>query len=168
MCVSICTYWSEEMAGVEERNHQALMAIFDKFKADGILEREHYRLHTEKYNNDNREYDARLMVSCDALVYVRCVNGWFEVHISPPQSIGFLFEDEFKPRLLKENRKDHLFESYQMKLSDGVIIRNGRLAPNDKIFLNFSGNNNRLEVHLNGDTCVPRLKLLLERICRGR
>lgn len=154
------------MADVEERNHQALMTMLDGLKTDGFLVRPNYRLCTYKHDDKERPFDGRL-VCYDVIVEVLCNDEGFDVEISPPHEVSFLFEDKYKPKLVKGNQEPERWR-IEMRLSSDVNIQGWSNPPFDRVRLTINGDNDRLNVHLYGDTCVPRLKLLLERICRGR
>ena len=151
------------MATVEERNYYAVQSMVTSLKVVGD-----YELDTLAYDDPNREYDALLTFKDGTTVLVVCMNEGLDVEITPPQNVGFLFDDELKPMLLKENRGEFRCKRLQMKLSSDVIIENSSMPPADRIYLKQHGAYDRLDVFLLGSTCLPRLKLLLERICRGR
>lgn len=151
------------MATVEERNYNAVQSMVTSLKLTGG-----YNLDTAAYDDSNREYDALLTFNNGTTVLVMCMNEGLDVEISPPQNVGFLFDDELKPMLLKENKGEFRFKRLQMKLNSDVVIDSASMPPADRIYLKQHGAYDRLDVFLLGSTCLPRLKLLLERICRGR
>ena len=155
------------MADVEKCNRIAVLAIMDTLKAEEFLKPMCFRLCTKPLSADgSRTFDVWLLLPWGVKVLIVCIGSEVHVEISPPKSIGFLFEDEFKPMLSKENRV-YMGKSLEMKLRSDVIIQSWVERGEDSIFLNFFGSNNRLDVILKGSTCIPRLKLLLERLCCG-
>ena len=151
------------MASIQEQNYNAVQTMVTALQPVGK-----YALETESYNNPDRWHDALLTFPNGTELLVACVNEELEVEIKPPPLVDFLFEDEFKPMLRKENRKEFRFKKLQLKLSSDVIIEEASTYPSDRIYMKQNGEHHRLDVFLYGETCIPRLKLLLERICRGR
>ena len=156
------------MADVEERNHQALMTMLDGLKTDGFLVPKCFRLRTMPYvPNGSREYDARLFLPLGVIVIVGTGGEEIQVEITPPEKVAFLLADESKSKLgnLSVN-DDFTFMKVTLELSSTVIITRS-LYPSDSCLVKRDGDGSRLDVYLRGETRLPRLKLLLERICSG-
>ena len=140
------------MATIEEQHYNAVQTMFESLTAAGF----DFVLRKEPYDNPAREYDAEMELKNGTTVLVVCMNEGLDVEITPPQNVVFLFEDEFKPILLKENAKEFRYKRLQMKLSSDVIIECGSPPPSDRVYLKQQhGAYNRLEVFLMGPTCVP-------------
>lgn len=156
------------MASTNERNHQALMALVETLKVDGFLVPRCFRLRTMPYVPDgSREYDARLFLPLGVIVIVVCVDEEIQVEITPPEKVAFLLADESKSKLGNLSVDDDFtFMKVTLELSSTVIITRS-LYPSDSCLVKRDGDESRLDVYLRGETRLPRLKLLLERLCCG-
>lgn len=148
------------MTTIQRQNRDAVLALFDTLKKENILPPTGFTLQTSDYVIE-REFDARFDLK-DSTTVINCMNEWIEVEILTPAAIRNMVNEETRSHLENPTRKMAL----TLQLSDSVQIRNKFEARTDSAFLvQRSKGKYQVNVGLYNDTALPRLRLLLERLC---
>ena len=165
---SLVLFKKQEMNKAEKANRDAIIIMLETLKTEGFIPPKCFRIHLNEYTDITREYDVRLVLWEGVTVCVSLLNASIEVTITEPAVICYLVDEETRPKMKHPTVDKTRHMILELHLSDTVRVGGTMKAGSDTTVLALRDGVYQVIVVFNGDTALPRLKLLLERLCLGK